>query len=103
VRKEGREEVMKNEFSGFTVNKIGKIYKVMGNNCPDDMEITVKKERGGYRAVCNYSLKRKNADTGYQAMKLCSTPEETIKHLLMSLQPGGNSSPEEWVKLSPYP
>jgi hypothetical protein len=94
---------MKNELFGFTIDEIGTIYKVTGNNCPDDMEITVKKEQRAYRAVCNYSLKRKNADTGYQAMRLCPTPEETIKHLLMSLQSGGNPSPEEWVKLSPYP
>jgi hypothetical protein len=90
--------VMEDELFGFTINEIGKIYKVTGNNCPDDMEITVKKEQAAYIAECNYSRKGKSAASDYQAMRHCSTPEETIKHLLMSLEHG-----ENWVNASSHP
>ena len=89
---------MESDSLGFTLSKIrGNKYKVTGNNCPDDMVITVKKERERYRAECNYSLKRKNAANAYQAMHLCPTPEETLNHLLISLKPDQDST---WEKVS---
>jgi len=88
---------MEADLFGFTLTEISKRkYKVTGNNCPNDMLITIKKEGDGYRAVCNYSLStRSNDDIGYQAMHLLSTSEETLKHLLISLKPIKNS---RWIK-----
>jgi hypothetical protein len=91
---------MEVDYSGFTLTKISKKkYKVTGNNCPADMEITVKKESWGYRAECNYSLNVKGLDHPYQAMHLCPTAEKTLTHLLLSLKPVVGSS---WEKLKTY-
>jgi len=89
---------MENDLYGFTLTELSKKkYKVTGNNCPGDMVITVKKVSDGYRAECNYSLStRNNDDVGYQAMHLLPTPEETIKHLLISLKP---TEIHKWIKL----
>jgi len=87
---------MQNSFYGFTIIEItDRKYQVTGNNCPSDMEIRINKEHNGYRAECNYSLKNKNASNSYQAMHCLPTLEETINHLLMSLQPNKDSS---WIK-----
>jgi hypothetical protein len=88
---------MSDNLYGFTISKVSNNkYQVKGNNCPSDMIITVRKERSGYRAECNYALKTPTASNSYQAMHCLSTPEETIKHLLMSLQPTENTV---WVKI----
>jgi hypothetical protein len=88
---------MENELYGFTLTKLkGSKYKVKGNNCPDDMFITIKKQRNGYRAECNYSLKTKTAANAYQAMHLRPTLEETLEHLLISLQPNKDTT---WEKV----
>jgi alkyl hydroperoxide reductase subunit AhpF len=88
---------MKNENYGFTLTEIlEKRFKVTGNNCPDDMIITIKEFENGYRAECNYSLSTRTNDVvGYQAMHLLPTLEETLEHLLISLKPKDNS---KWVK-----
>jgi hypothetical protein len=88
---------MSDNLYGFTISKItNNKYQVSGNNCPSDMTITVKRANGGYRAECNYSIQNRNAANSYQAMHCLSTPEETIKHLLISLQPTVDS---KWVKV----
>ena len=74
---------------GFTLNEVfEKKYKVTGNKCPSDMEITIDKEDNAYIARCNYSLMTKLRSNAYQAMHFQPTPEEALKHLLMSLQAG---------------
>ena len=92
---------MEKELFGFSVTEISKSkYKVTGPNCPNDMEVVISKEGNAYRAECNYSLKVKNAASAYQAMYLRSTPEETLQHLLMSLQPGLKSeNASAWEKV----
>jgi hypothetical protein len=88
---------MEKEFFGFNLSEAFiKKYKVSGNNCPDDMVIFIEKEGNSYLAKCNYSLKSKTASNAYQAMHFQSTPEETLKHLLISLQP---SKDTEWEKV----
>lgn len=88
---------MENENYGFTLTEIlERRFKVTGNNCPDDMVITIKEYENGYRAECNYSLSTRPNDVGYQAMHLLPTPEETIKHLLISLKP---TEIHKWIKL----
>jgi len=83
------EDFMEKELFGFTLTEVFiKKYKVTGNNCPDDMEITIVKEGNAYVATCNYSLKTKTASNAYQAMHFKPTAEETLTHLLMSLQAG---------------
>ena len=88
---------MSDNLFGFTLSKIANNkYQVKGNNCPSDMIITVKKTSSGYRAECNYALKRRDASNAYQAMHSLHNPEETIKHLLLSLQPTEDAV---WVKV----
>ena len=77
---------MENDIFGFNLSEeFIKKYKVTGNNCPDDMVIFIEKEGNAYLAKCNYSLKSKIASNAYQAMHFKSTPEETLKDLLLSL------------------
>jgi len=87
---------MEDKNYGFTLTEIPvKMYKVSGNNCPDDMIITVKEYPNGYRAECNYSISNREEDVGFQFMHLLPTLDETLEHLLISLKPNINS---KWVK-----
>jgi len=88
---------MENNNYGFTLTEIPeKRYKVSGNNCPDDMIITISEYQNGYSAECNYSITNNDNDVGYQAMHLLPTQEETLEHLLISLKPNKYS---RWVKI----
>ena len=85
------------ELCGYKLTEIAKNkYKVEGNECPDDMIVTIRREKGGYRAECNYAIRRGNAANAYQAMHLRPTAEETLKHLLISLIPGKDA---KWEKV----
>jgi hypothetical protein len=86
---------MEKEHFGFTLTEVFvKKYKVTGDNCPNDMEITISMEGNAYVATCNYSLKTKIASNAYQAMHFKSTAEETLSHLLMSFKAGLKSENE---------
>ncbi len=68
----------------FNVEEKGTVYKILGNNAPEDMEITVYMENGRYRATSNYAKKPKNsAFNEWEPSSMAfSTEQEALENIL---------------------